>query len=500
VIVIADIKTGQQGRRQPLLLVAAGAMIALLAALGTWIDVSGSLRVAQAIATTSNPGNLQKPLRSVQVLGTWLVGSYKHVPIGGRLELSYALSAVALLGALLGALYVVYIRQYVLATWIAMTLAVGLGLTAYGTTWATGKTLMLSSPVVVLMAWAGVAALRAYTAFRSVLRPAALLMALALVGGVAASDALQYHSSNLAPTARYEELAALNSRFAGRGPTLFTDYDEYALYLLRDLDVGGPDFMFPPPAIALPHGLPVDLDLISPAALLAYPLVVTRRDPSAIRLPSAYRLLWQGTYYQVWSRQPGSAAAIARVGLSSTTPVQCSRVEGLAHLASSHRARLLSASPPELVPVDVVGALHPTWADTRLGLLMTPHGRLETTFKVPHPGVWDLWLQGEIMPAVHVSVDGHTLASISGQLTGVATDPDTMAPLRVPLVAGSHRLRITRGGSNPLSPGEGGSAILDSVFLTPAGAGAQAMLHTTPPARWRSLCGHRLEWIEAVPG
>ena len=66
-----------------------------------------------------------------------------------------------------------------------------------------------------------------------------------LAGGALASDAMQYHSSNLAPTARYDELASLNARFAGKGPTLFTDFDEYALYELRDLDVGGPDFDYP---------------------------------------------------------------------------------------------------------------------------------------------------------------------------------------------------------------------------------------------------------------
>ena len=456
----------------------------------------------------------------MQALGTWLVDSYKHVPVGGPLELSYALAAVALLAAVLGAVYIIRIRQYALAAWIALTLAVWLGLTAYGTTWADGKALMLTSPVVVLLAWAGVAALRAgadagtrprrtsslrlWLMFRQALRPAALLLALALVGGVAASDALQYHGSNLAPTARYEELASIGSRFAGRGPALFIDYDEYALYELRDLDVGGPDFMFPPRGIVFPDGLPVDLDLIPPAALRSYPLIVTRRDPAAVRPPAAYRLLWQGTYYQVWGRRPSAPAAIAHLALSGTRaggpPMQCSSVEGLARIAKLNGAQLIGASPPELVGVDVASAPHPGWADTRLGLIMTRHGRLKATFAIPHAGVWNLWLQGEIMPAVQVSIDGHPLASISGQLTGVAQDPDTMAPLRVSLTAGPHRLKIVRAGSSLLAPGEGGSAILDSIFLTPAGAGGQATLRVTPAAQWRSLCGGRFEWIEVVRG
>jgi hypothetical protein len=129
---------------------------------------------------------------------------------------------------------------------------------------------------------------------------------------------------------------------------------------------------------------------------------------------------------------------------------------------------------------------------------MTPHGRLDATFTAPHTGTWDLWLQGEIMPAVEVSVDGRPLVSIGGQLNGVASDPDTTTPVRVHLSAGPHRLTIARGASNLLAPGSGGSALLDSIFLTPVGADGQPGLHVTPAARWRLLCGQRLEWIEVI--
>jgi len=516
-----DRASDRSSARDLLLLAGVGLLVAFLAALGTWLELSGSLQIARNIASTNNPGNLQNPLRTVQILGTWLVSSYKHVPAGGNLTASYALALLTLAAAVLGAAYVVYRREYALAAWIALTLAVWLGLTAYGTTWADGKALMLTSPVVVLLAWGGVAALRdcarSRPVLRSLLAPAALLLALALAGGVAASDALQYHGSNLAPTARYEELASIDSRFAGRGPALFVDYDEYSLYELRDLDIGGPGFMYPPPTIAQTEGRPANLDLISPAALRSYPLIVTRRDPASSRPPAAYRLLYQGAYYEVWGRLPGAAAALAHVAPASATtaasasgtrtagtaggaPIQCSTVASLAQLAKAHGAQLVNARPPQIVPIDVARALHPAWAESRDGLLMSRPGRLEATFAVPHTGTWDLWLQGEIMPAVEVSVDGHPLASISGQLTGVATDPDTIAPLRVRLTAGLHRVTITRGSSSLLAPGSGGSAILDSIFLTPAGAGSQATLHVTPAARWRSLCGQRLEWIEVVPG
>ena len=502
---------------------AAGLLVAFVAALGTWLELSGSLRIARNIASTTNPGNLQNPLRTVQILGTWLVASYKHVPVGGDLTVSYALSLVALAAAVLGAAYVVYRREYALAAWIALTLAVWLGLSAYGTTWADGKALMLTSPVVVLLAWAGVAALRdcarSRPALRPLLAPAALLLALALAGGVAASDALQYHGSNLAPTARYEELASIDSRFAGRGPALFTDYDEYSLYLLRDLDVGGPGLHVsaargradrgpageprpdPPRGAAL---LPADRHPPRPRRLATsgrLPPAVPGRLLRSLGTPprraggARARRARERDATATGSGSSGSGAG-GWQARRATDPVLARRRPRAARQGARRAARQRA---PAADRRDRRGArLHPAWAESRDGLLMSRPGRLEATFTVPHAGLWDLWLQGEIMPAVGVSVDGRPLASIAGQLTGVATDPDTMAPLRVRLTAGVHRLTIARGSSSPLAPGSGGSAILDSIFLTPVGAGGQATLHVTPAARWRSLCGRALEWIEVV--
>ena len=502
VVTVSDGLAGRQSARRVLLLVAVGTIIALVFAWPTWIDLTGSLRVAQNIASTSNPGNLSTPLRAVQVFGTWLWAIYSRLPKGSALTLTQALIVLTLIACVLGALQVIRVREYWLACWLALMLVVWLAVSEYATTWVDAKTIMLTSPVVVLLAWGGVAALRALP-LRAVFRPAAALLALALAGGVLASDAMQYHSSSLAPTARYEELASLNARFAGRGPTLFTDFDEYAMYELRDLDVGGLDFTYSPVAltgVATHHGGVIDLDRVPPAKLRAYPLIITRRDPTASRPPSAYGLIWQGTYYQVWGRRPGAPAAIIHVGLSGTSPVQCPRVGRLAQLASAHGAQLVAASPPDLVRVSVTRAHHPaSWTRGRVGLIMNGPGRLWATFAVPHAGEWDLWLQGEIMRTVHLSVDGLPLGSIGAQLGGNTVNPDTMAPLRVHLSPGRHILSLTRGGFS-LAPGDGGSAVLDHIFLAPAGAAGQETLRVAAPADWRSLCGHAYDWIEIVDG
>jgi hypothetical protein len=99
---------------------------------------------------------------------------------------------------------------------------------------------------------------------------------------------------------------------------------------------------------------------------------------------------------------------------------------------------------------------------------------------------------------VSISVDGHALASVAGQLDGNSLVPDTITPFSVRLPAGVHRLAIVRHGFT-LAPGDDGSAVLDAAFLTPAGAAGRQTLRVTAPTGWRSLCGQQLDWIEAVP-
>jgi hypothetical protein len=497
VAMVRDAATDPRAAWRSLRLIGAGAVVLLAAALPTWTEVSRSLQVAQNIASTGNPGNLRTPLQTLQVFGVWLGESYKHPPAGVDLAVTNALIAVTIAAAASGVLRVIRARDYPLAGWFALTVIVWLALSEYSTTWVDAKTLMMTSPVLVILAWAGVAALR-----RSPLRHTAPLLALALTAGVIASDALQYHSSNIAPTARYEELASVDHRFAGKGPTLFTDFDEYALYELRDLDVGGPNFEYSPPALmgaGANYRYPVELDRLPSATLRAYPLIVTRRDPSADRPPSAYRLLWQGTYYQVWGRQPGAPPAITDVGLSGSPAEQCARIARLAGVAGVARGRLVAAPSAQIVTIPLAQVSRPAgWVRLREGLGMNTRGRLSVEFAVPAAGVWDVRLQGQIMPPVTVGVDGHPLGSVGAQLGGNSVVRNTTSPLAVSLAAGHHRLSVARGGFS-LAPGAGGSADLYGVFLTPVSAPAQQPLVMVAPARWRSLCGRSYQWIEIVP-
>jgi len=134
----------------------------------------------------------------------------------------------------------------------------------------------------------------------------------------------------------------------------------------------------------------------------------------------------------------------------------------------------------------------------REGLLLSTPGQLSAAFVLPRAGLWDVWLQGQIMPTLSVSVDEHPLASIGAQLGGNSVVLNTMTPLPVALSAGPHRLSIARKGFT-LAPGEGGSSSLYGLFLTPASAPAQTPLRVVPAPRWHSLCGRSYQWVEVVP-
>jgi hypothetical protein len=499
VVLVGVGAAGARERLRALRLIGFGIGVGLVAALPTWAHLPSALEVTNSIADTSGPGNLITPLKATQVFGAWVSDSYRHPPTGGDLTATTVLIAITAVLCVLGALRVLRRREYALAGWLALMLIVWGAISAYSTTWVSAKTVMLTTPVIVLMAWGGVAALRASRR----LWLTAPVLALVLLGGAVASDATQYHAANLAPTVRYEELESIDHRFAGQGPALFTDFDEYSLYTLRDLDVGGPSFIYGPPALVGPgasYRHPVQLDRLPPQALRAYRLIITRRDPELSRPPAAYTLAWQGTYYEVWRRTKGAPAALATFALTGTPRQQCATIGYAASLARGRRAELVAARAPQLVRVELRHATRPRrWGHIRGGgLVMSTAGTVSAPFTVQRAGAWEVWLEGQVMPTIKVSVDGGRPTSIGAQLGGNSVVLNAMTPVPVSLAAGVHVLSISRGGFTP-APGEGGYAYLYRVFLAPAGAAGGQPLRVASRAAWRSLCGRSYRWVEVLP-
>ena len=127
---------------------------------------------------------------------------------------------------------------------------------------------------------------------------------------------------------------------------------------------------------------------------------------------------------------------------------------------------------------------------------MSRPGTLFARFTVPAGGRSLVWLQGQFMPGVTVRVDGRRLGAVAGALGGNSLVPDTAPPLPIDLRAGPHRIALTREGFS-LAPGNGGAAVLDAVFLTPAGAPVRETV-SVRPRDWRALCAGGYAWVELL--
>jgi len=479
---------------------ACGCALTTVAAWPTWRQATAALRVTTSITTIKNPGNLTQPLKPLQLFGVWLSGSYKTPPVGEFKTITYILIALAAFLAILGALYLLRASTRIMALWLLLSMAVLVAISIYGTTWANAKLLMLTAPLVMLLVWSGISALWRLC-YGTVWLLIVCLGLSILSAGVFVSDLWQYHDSNMAPLARYQELADINTRFAGQGPTLVTDFDEYSIYVLRNLNVSGPDFSAHPAALdslSVHHGSPVYLNKATPAQLRPYKLILTRRDPSLVRPPSNYSLVFQDSYYDVWRRNP--KAPTASLSLSppiGSAQIACSRIEAAGRLAVHKHAMLLVIPAARVQPIPIKTSSYPrSWLYVPGRLTMVGSGSLRAHFTLSRTGKYALWLRGKIMRAVDVFVDSHLVAVESDQLSG--NNHNTMPPITLRLSAGRHRLTLTRTGLNVLAVGNSGSAVLNDMFVTPYANDGMLPLRYLRPQQAKTLCGQSLEWLEVI--
>lgn len=480
-----------------------GAWLALstaVVALPTVAPLSQTLSLAESVtnsnpAAVADPGNLVRPLKSLQVLGVWLGESHRVEP--RYLNQTYLLMGVVVVCLLLGVFWLIRRRSWSVLAYVAISFIAWVILHSRGTTWTDAKILMLFSPVVVLLALIGAFGMAQRWRWEGT------VLAVALVGGVFASDGLLYHGTNLAPTQRYGELAAIDARFAGDGPTLIPDFDEYTLYLLRNMGPDGPGFAYRAPFTFVSgsagYGHSYDIDQLALATVEQYPMIVMRRSPAWSRPPGNYEEVWRGRYYTAWRRT--GAAPLAHFplgdGFTPSAVPSCPQVADIAREAEHDKADL--AYSPR--PVNVVANLAKGYRSPNVVLTTDLEGRPQYSFygpgaargvlQVQKSGSYELWLGGDVDRALHVRIDGHAVGAVS-QESG--DDGTTIHVTNLTLDAGRHTYELVRGGGN-LLPDDNGSTTIDGVVLQPTSARAARVLNVAPSG-WRALCDQPLDWIE----
>ncbi len=427
----------------------------------------------------SELGNLVQKLSVLQLFGIWPGGDfrYRHDPAPVKV-----LIVLVIVAAALGLWWAWTRRSWALLVYVAVA---GLGCAGYllvSSPWIGGKTIAMAAPAILAAAFAACAGV----ALRGRVVEAGVI-AVAIAGGVVWSNWDQYHDVWLAPRGQLHELETIGDRIAGQGPALMTDYQVYGVrHFLRRADPEGASelrrrYDYLTNGQVLPPKTPwADIDRFRLDQVLVYRTLVLRRGPLASRPPSVYRLVSSGRYYETWQRPPGASTTIVEhLGLGGSSQPdavpRCSEVMRLAHLPGV--ARLATATRAPAV-----------W-------LGTPplSGSRDVLVDLPEGGLYTAWLGGDWYGKASIAVDGHEVGAKREELNWPGLYSE-LGSARLP--AGRHTvtIRYTPGGWHPGSgakPYSFGPAALSRD-------GDRERVETIPASAARSLCGRRLDWVEAL--
>lgn len=444
-------------------------------------------------------GNLLGPLSRWHAFGIWPVGDFR-LGLTNHVALAYALIGVAILAVVLGLLWALRTASWWPLVFVAVS-AIGWGyVTARSTPWGDAKALVIVSPALMATSLMGAASL-----WRAARRPEALLVAGAIAFGVLWTNALAYHSADLAPRDRLAELGRIGARFAGQGPTLYTEFEEFNKHFLRRMDPSGSDesWQDDPRGVLVdggpgPYGYSIDIDQLAPLYVQHFRTLVLRRSGSASRPPSNYRLEYTGRFYTVWQKAAPSSTVIQHVALGDLiqpgAPVRC---EAVAKLARAGGTRLAYVDAPQLPAMLPVKSRHPSYWRQDPGnpfVLVTYGGGTATGRITVHAaGRYAVWAQGSFSRRISILVDGKPAGHVQHMLNPRWTY--TFAG-SVSLQPGVHTVELVRARGN-LAPGDGGrDRSIGPVVFDPSGR--VRTVQQVPASGWRQLCGRRLDWVESI--
>jgi hypothetical protein len=499
---------------------ATGAFVALAALLsiptllitGRFLTATGATSVvrsatggpsANGLAAQGDLGNLLHPLSDLQVFGIWPVGDFRLRP--ENVGLTYVLVAGVAVAALVGSWSAWRRRDCGLLLYVLGAGIGGAASVAVGSPWIDAKALAIASPATLIAAMAAFAWL-----VRSGRRVEAAVAILAVAGGVFWSNVLAYHDVWLAPRSQLRELETIGKQFSGDGPALLTEYSPYgARHFLRHLDPEGANELRYR-LVPLRNGQQVekggyaDIDDFQLDGVLVYRTLVLVHSPSASRPPSVYRLVWSGPYYDVWQRpEPVTTRILEHLQLGDVSQPgavpACSEVLRLGRTAAASNGRVAAVVRPEVTVMDLSAAiLPPSWkvGDGTGAVYPSRPGTLQAAVSVPATGRYGFWLAGSFRSQIELSVDGQKLATKQNHLNHAGVD----TPLgQTQLVAGPHSVSLHYEGAT-LSPGSGGTPLALGPLLLSRFTAESFPVTYVRPARAGSLCGKRLDWVEAVAG
>ncbi len=455
-------------------------------------------------------GNLAAPVPDWSSAGVWLTGDYRF-PLA-HVTATHAFDVVAIALAVLG-IVVAFRRRRFAPAMLGLIAPVALYYwMAHTGPWLELKAYVITSAITLTLAFVGIAALSSMR-----WRPAAWLAwlgAIALGGVVLYGNAITYHDTTLAPSARYRNLAEIGRRYAGQGPTLDPSFDEYAEYFLRAergsslVDPANLKMEVRPGVPSPPGGVSFtwDLNQLVPSFLQSFHLIVQPRSPVASRAPANYDLIERTRYFDVWRRDRPASDVVADFPLSSLpherTRHFCRHLVAVARHAGPGAQVAYAQSAAAIVASPAQG-VHPAyWPDSGSTVVIAQGAGSDTMqVSVPQAGRYGIWLNGSVGRSLTVYVDGRRISRVGYE----ERYPDQFLLLaRATLSAGSHTLRIVRGNGT-LHPGSGDpstetAARTIGAIVFERESSDPEPVYVAPAAKAAQVCAAPVgyEWLEVL--
>lgn len=467
-----------------------------------------------ALTQGASLGDLIAPLSDWQIFGIWPNGDFRY-PLSADVTVVHVLLWIAAVSGVVGAGWMLWRRR-----WAPLTMLIGNSLAAVvllprATPYAASKVEMILAVTAVLAAMLGAVALH-----DGVSRVLGWALAVILAAAVLWTDALNVHHASLAPRARFQEMAHIDQRFHGQGPTFFNGWDfEFPAYFMRDLGPTVPHILGAtvpntvvnpversgtPKRTTAQLQTPWDPNDLAQRYLQQFRLLVLGRDPVLSRPPADFHLVYQDRFYDVYRRfaSPKVLAHIPVTGaLNPTRPLSCQRIRRVAGRAQREHARL-AVSPRiaglTLIPVHT---LHPAeWVVPPAGSAPIPDaldltrsgGTITGKVDVPRAGRYTVWLQGSLTQRIRIDIGLKPAGSVSDQIGPAGTFGDVGT---VKLSAGVQPVIMHRAGPPALAPTDFAN-VLGRLVLTRSSR--PPSVRTVAPADARSLCGVPIQWLEIV--
>ncbi|MBJ7472510.1 MAG: hypothetical protein JHD16_14485, partial [Solirubrobacteraceae bacterium] len=505
-LVVAVPLLRQQPVRRLATVIAPAILATVVLAAPTFVGLREYLEVsAVSLTTQTELGNLSGSLPLRQALGVWLGPDFRSS--AQHWQSTRALGTLAGLLALVGlaalALRAARSRAAVpLLGWVLGT-AIGAWITIdRGSPWADAKALVILGPAILALTGVGAAALPRFG------RPpiAGLLVLLAVGAGVGGSAALAAREVGPVPSARYDELASINERFAGQGPMGVAEFEEYVRHVLRDVPVKLANDPFGGLVTGGTFGVTSDMDELELGGVESMRLLLVRPGGGASRPPSNFVRKWSGRYYEVWGRDDRLPVPRARLLLGTAdtggqAQPTCQQVRELtAGVAAGEELVVASRPVASSVPLRET-ELPVGWSvDPRDERLVRPYGggRLELTLRGPAPNVpVAVWSEISASRTVTVTANG-VRSELGPQELNPYASPTRLTTVRTD-ARGDVRLTLERPRKQPRAGWGNRRDRWGPVTVTVPDPLGVTTVRRVDPDDARALCRQTLDWIEIAP-